>query len=192
MKMFDRIVVAVDGSPTSNRGLKTAIDLAKSHGATLHAIHVVDDMVIAQGAAGMNSGGYVPPQFVDEWLTQLREAGRHILRDAERIAQSRGYHLQSVLIETLGQGVAHVILKQVRRLRADLIVMGTHGRRGLRRVVMGSDAETVVREARVPVLLVRSPLKASSSSRRSGSTRSRPALSSSRNRTVSTRPAADA
>ena len=158
--MFERIIVAVDGSPTSNRGLKTAIDLAKAHKAILHAVHVIDDMTVAKGAAGLNSTGYVPPQFVDEWLAELRKAGQRILDRAERAANESRCRLQPVLVETLGQGVADVILKQARRLRADLIVMGTHGRRGLRRVVMGSDAEAVVREAPVPVLLVRSPLRA--------------------------------
>jgi nucleotide-binding universal stress UspA family protein len=64
-----------------------------------------------------------------------------------------------VLRETLGHRVADLIIKQAKRWRADVIVLGTHGRRGVSRLVMGSDAELVVRETSVPVLLVRSPLR---------------------------------
>ena len=61
-----------------------------------------------------------------------------------------------MLVESRGHSVADTILEQARKTKADVIVLGTHGRRGLSRILMGSDAEAVVREARVPVLLVRS------------------------------------
>ena len=69
-----------------------------------------------------------------------------------------GLRAKTVLVETVGESVADAILIQARKVRAELIVLGTHGRRGLARMLMGSDAEAVVREARVPVLLVRSPM----------------------------------
>ena len=180
--MFKRILVAVDGSLTSNRGLKTAIELAKVHGAVLEAVHVIDDMAIAQGSAGFNGAGYVPAQYIDEWLKDLRKSGQRILEHAEKVAENRGYRLQTALVETLGQGVAHVVLKQARKLSADLIVMGTHGRRGLRRVLMGSDAEAVLRESRVPVLLVRSPLRQASSKTLRSSRRPRAIATAARKR----------
>jgi nucleotide-binding universal stress UspA family protein len=111
-------------------------------------------MVAAQGFEG---GAFVSPQFVDELLAALREAGKKILSRAEKLAEKHGKPVQPLLVETLGQGVAHEVLIQARKLRAELIVLGTHGRRGLSRLVMGSDAEAILREARVPVLLVRSP-----------------------------------
>lgn len=61
------------------------------------------------------------------------------------------------MFETMGGRVADVIVREARKWKADLIVMGTHGRRGIGRVVLGSDAEAVLREARVPVLLLRAP-----------------------------------
>lgn len=152
--MFKRILVAVDGSTTANRGLKLALSLAKDHGATLHVVHVVDELVIGQGMDGMT---FVPANYVDSLMGGLREAGRRILARAEEAARKNGQSVETVLVETMGQGVASAVLTQARRLRAELIVLGTHGRRGLSRLVMGSDAETIVREARVPVLLVRSP-----------------------------------
>jgi K+-sensing histidine kinase KdpD len=68
--------------------------------------------------------------------------------------------MKAVLAESRGGTIADAILSQARKAKADLIVIGTHGRRGLSRVLMGSDAEAVVRESRVPVLLVRSPQRA--------------------------------
>ena len=151
--MFKRILVAVDGTPTSNRGLITATALAKEQNATLHVVHVIDDMAIVPM---FDPAGYVP-DYVDSMVTSLRETGRKILSKAQALAARSGLRIQQQTLETRGQGVANAILQQARSVRADLIVMGTHGRRGMSRLVMGSDAEGVLREATVPVLLVRSP-----------------------------------
>ena len=152
--MFKRILVATDGSPTANRGLKLALSLAAERGATLHVLHVIDDVMLVQGFGG---NAYVPPEYIDSLLAGLRDAGRRIIARAAKMAEKQGQTVRPLLVETLGQSVAHTVLTQARKLRADLIVLGTHGRRGLTRLVMGSDAEAIVREARVPVLLVRSP-----------------------------------
>jgi nucleotide-binding universal stress UspA family protein len=151
--MFKRILIPIDGSPTANRGLKLALALAKEHDATLYVLHVVEDLAVAKGFDGAL---YVPAQFVDNLLAGLRDAGRKVLAQAEKTAMQNGLRPKTVLVETFGESVAGAILIQARKVRADLIVLGTHGRRGLARMLMGSDAEAVVREARVPVLLVRS------------------------------------
>lgn len=151
--MFKRILVAVDGTPTSNRGLVTAIALAKELNATLHVLHVIDDMAIVPM---FDTEGYLP-RYVDSMFAGLRKAGRQVLSKAQALAARSGLSVQQQTLETRGQGVANAILQQARSVRADLIVMGTHGRRGMSRLVMGSDAEGVLREATVPVLLVRSP-----------------------------------
>jgi nucleotide-binding universal stress UspA family protein len=152
--MFKRILIPIDGSPTANRGLKLALALAKEHDATLYVLHVVEDLAVAKGFDGAL---YVPAQFVDNLLAGLRDAGRKVLAQAEKTAVQNGLRAKTVLVETVGESVADAILIQARKVRAELIVLGTHGRRGLARMLMGSDAEAVVREARVPVLLVRSP-----------------------------------
>ena len=73
----------------------------------------------------------------------------------QRRYSSIAINLTAATLLLLASGVAHTILVQAKKQKADLIVLGTHGRRGLARVVVGSDAETVLREAAVPVLLVR-------------------------------------
>ncbi|MFO1310734.1 MAG: universal stress protein [Burkholderiales bacterium] len=150
--MFRKILVAVDGSPTSNKGYKLALDLAKSVGAKLVVLHVIDERAVG---IGLSASGFVAPAYVEDVIAALRDAGRKILAKAQREAQAKGQAIDAHLVESLGNGVAHTILAQARKQKPDLIVLGTHGRRGLARVVVGSDAETVLREATVPVMLVR-------------------------------------
>jgi len=150
--MFKQILVAIDGSPTGNRGLKAAMELASSHAASLTMLHVVDDM---QSVSYIGDMGYVPADYVDRLLDDLRTNGRKILAKAESAARAAGIDAKALLVESKGGSIADAILAQARRLRADTIVLGTHGRRGLRRALMGSDAEAVLRDSRVPVLLVR-------------------------------------
>jgi nucleotide-binding universal stress UspA family protein len=151
--MFRRILVPIDGSPTSNLGLREAIEMAKDQGATLCLLHIVDEMIVTQGLDGTM---YVTPGYIDAFLAALRKEGKKILAKAEKEVKKRAIKCQTVLSETAGHAVADVIIEQVIKCRADLIVLGTHGRRGITRLVMGSDAEGVVRATPVPVLLVRS------------------------------------
>lgn len=151
--MFKRILVAIDGSPASNAGMKVAIQLAVDQHATLLGLHVIDDSAVTLSF----EGNYVPSSYVDTFYEGLRKNGRKTLAKAETLARSAGVDFKPSLAETHGQTVAHAILQQTGKLKADLIVLGTHGRRGVRRILLGSDAEAVVREARVPVLLVRRP-----------------------------------
>jgi nucleotide-binding universal stress UspA family protein len=156
--MFQHILVAVDGSPTSNRGLRTAIDLAADQKATLQILHVVDALA---GVPALE-GAYFPAQYLDQMADALRDQGRAVLAKAQALASARGVDANLGLVESVGHTVAHAILAHARRQRADLIVLGTHGRRGLSRALMGSDAEMVLREARVPVLMVRAPTPSAS------------------------------
>jgi|KBSMisStandDraft_5_1062788.scaffolds.fasta_scaffold858763_2 nucleotide-binding universal stress UspA family protein len=149
--MFQRILVAVDGSPASNAGLKSAIELAADQHATLLLLHVIDDSALAPGF----EGGFAVPSYIDMFYDALRDTGRKVLAKAGAAAKVAKVESKLVLAEARAATVAHVIVRQARKLKADIIVIGTHGRRGLRRVLMGSDAEAVVREAGVPVLLVR-------------------------------------
>ena len=154
--MFRRILVPIDGSPTSNRGLGAAIGLARDQKARICLLHVIDELVIPAGAEGM---AFVPASYMDEFIRALRAGGKRLLDRAEAKVRKHGIEVEAVLLETVGHRVADQIIKQVKKWRADIVVLGTHGRRGLSRVVMGSDAELVLRATPVPVLLVRSPLR---------------------------------
>jgi nucleotide-binding universal stress UspA family protein len=90
-------------------------------------------------------------------LDALAAAGRKALARIERGARAAGARPETVLVEDCGGRVADAIVQQAKRWRADLIVMGTHGRRGVKRVLLGSDADLVVRYSPVPVLLIPAP-----------------------------------
>lgn len=145
--MYKKILVPVDGSAASLRGLDEAIKLAKSTGASLRIVHAVNEFFLDQG--------YTPSPFYDTVIVSMREAGQKLIDDVEAIARKHAVPFESALLETVGGRVADLIIDDAKQWRADLIVMGTHGRRGLRRLALGSDAEMVLRSSPVPVLLVR-------------------------------------
>jgi nucleotide-binding universal stress UspA family protein len=144
--MYKKILVPVDGSETSLLGLQHAILLAKDQKAALRLLHVVHDFFII-GGRGLATLG--------ELLEELRERGQTILTDAASSARKQGVEVDTKSVEAPLGPVGAVITDYAEQWPADLIVLGTHGRRGVRRLVMGSDAEYVVRTTPVPVLLVR-------------------------------------
>ena len=143
---YKRILVPVDGSPTSAKGMKAAIRLARENRGKLLLLHVVEEY-----------SAFVAPEMgasIGPILDSLRAAGQRTLARVARAATKAGARPQAVLVENFGSRVSVTIVQQAKRLRADLIVMGTHGRRGINRALLGSDAESVVRYSPVPVLLV--------------------------------------
>ena len=153
--MFRRILVPIDGSAPSRRGLEEAIMLAKDQKARIGLLHVVDESIVTRTFDGTT---YMPATYIDDFMRSLTTGGKRLLARAEARVGRRRVKVDIVLRETLGRRVADVIVAEAKKWRADVIVLGTHGRGGLSRVVLGSDAELVVRESPVPVLLVRGPV----------------------------------
>lgn len=146
--MYQRILVPIDGSSTSLQGLDEAIRLARLTGATLRLIHVVDELKYVTGfeTFAAYSGDLVP---------LMAKAGREILEQGRERALKEGIQADSVLFTSLAGRVCELVAEQAKAWSADLIVIGTHGRHGLPRALLGSDAEQILRIAPVPVLLVR-------------------------------------
>jgi nucleotide-binding universal stress UspA family protein len=146
--MYSKILVAVDGSDTSLHALQQAIELARNLSATLRIVHVVD----------MNWLPLGPELAIDieAISTVRRSAGEKILAAARETAQKAGLESESTLMETETptQHVAETIAKEASRWPADLVVLGTHGRRGFERMLLGSVAEGMARRSPVPVLLI--------------------------------------
>jgi nucleotide-binding universal stress UspA family protein len=146
--VYRRILVPVDGSPTSRAGLGEALRLARNQKARVRLIHIVDEVPIFSSAeGGLN---------IEPVIESLKSGGKRILDQAAKLAAARGIKAETELFENATSRIADVLVARARRWRAELIVMGTHGRRGVNRLVLGSDAELVVRNSPVPVLLVRS------------------------------------
>lgn len=147
--MYQRILVPVDGSPTSLKGLAEAIRLARLTGGQIRLLHMVDAL-----SAAMAVGAYAISADV---IDQLRADGEQMLQQARAQAVAGGVAADSVLDEGVRGRLADWVVEQARAWPADLVVLGTHGRRGVGRLLLGSDAEQVLRAAPVPVLLVRNP-----------------------------------
>ena len=145
--MYRRILVPTDGSDTAIFGLREAIKLAKDQNAQIRIIHIVDEMVMGSSPA------YAV--VMDNIIDDLRAAGKSILASAQAMVQDAGITADTQLVEAFGGRSGEHILKTAQEWPADIIVCGTHGRRGLRRIVLGSDAEYLVRRTPVPILLVR-------------------------------------
>jgi nucleotide-binding universal stress UspA family protein len=146
--MYQRILVPVDGSPTSNAGLAEAIKLAKLTGARVRVLHVVDEMPLL-----MSGEGYTA--MPSDVFTMLKEAGQAVLEQARLTVDAAGIPVEATLFDSLSARLCDRVAEQAQAWGADVIVLGTHGRRGVKRLLLGSDAEQIVRMATVPVLLVR-------------------------------------
>ncbi len=152
--MYQRIIVPVDGSETSNHALATAIGLAKESKGRLLVVHVVEELAYLTGYDQF--GGYG-----GDLIKIMRETGIGILAKAVESARAEGVEVEQMLYDQLGERLPEVVAQEAKRWNADLIVVGTHGRRGVGRILLGSGAEHIVRMAPVPVLVIRSARTAS-------------------------------
>ena len=147
--MYQRILVPIDGSTTADRGLHEAIRLATELKAKLRVLHVLDNFPI--------EAEWASAQSFEEILDRLRRESDELLASAHSAAKAAGVPVQTQRFEAGQSTAADVILEEAANSRCDLIVMGTHGRRGMNRLVMGSTAEAVARHSMVPTLMARHP-----------------------------------
>ncbi|WP_255196674.1 universal stress protein [Halorarius litoreus] len=133
--MYDRILVPIDGTPGSERAVRNALDIASKYDATVYVVSVVDNGPLGRDGA----------------RADRVERAEKALEKARREAEDAGVDLQAELLE--GKVTAQ-IMQYVDKHGIDLVVMGTHGRKGFDRFVVGSVSEQVVRNADVPVLTV--------------------------------------
>jgi nucleotide-binding universal stress UspA family protein len=145
--MYARILVPFDGSPTAERGLVEAVSLAATMKSRLVILTISTGFVGAVEMASIRS--------YDETAAQALAACTALVDAAVSRAVEVGVECERAVVDSRTRSVAQVILEEASSRKCDLVVMGTHGRKGVSRVVLGSDAEAVIRGARVPVLLVR-------------------------------------
>jgi nucleotide-binding universal stress UspA family protein len=147
--MYKRILVPIDGTDTARAGLNEAIGLARQSKATIRLLNIVNDFpLMMEMSSAIN---------FEEYREGLQQYGRKTLEEARSLVASAGLEVETQLEALKGGRVSNAILKDAKAAGCDLIVIGTHGRRGFRRALLGSDAEAVLRESTVPVLLIRSP-----------------------------------
>jgi len=140
--MYERILVPTDGSTGTAHVALQALDLAEQYDATVHTIHVIDE----NASAFLSESGSEP--------NPLSERAEDAVRTVEQMAQSHGIDVVTIVRE--GKP-AETILQYAEEIDADVIVAGTHGRSGIKRHLIGSVAERLVRHAACPVLTIRLP-----------------------------------
>ena len=146
--MYKRILVPVDGSDTSKKALDAALQMARDSNGTVRIVHLVDELAYLSGYDLY--GGYS-----GELIKMMREAGSSILKESLATAQAAGVAADTAILEKFGERLGETVAEATRQWKADLVVVGTHGRRGVGRALLGSGAEQIIRLAPVPVLVVR-------------------------------------
>ena len=144
--MFKHILVPVDGSPTSLAAIDKAIGLAKSYGSAVTAIYVIDPYPFTVVGADFAYGQ-------DQYLNAARAEAGAAIEAANTRLQQAGVQVDSRVVES--HAVWRGILEAAETVGADLIVMGSHGRRGLERLVLGSVAQSVLSHTKIDTLVVR-------------------------------------
>ena len=141
--MFKQILLPVDGSNTSNAASHQALALAKEQGAKIRLLTIYEPIKhgTAEGRIDLTAA--------------MRMEGEAILKDAEKASAGSGVEVTTILVNAGARRIATAIVEEGEACGADLIFIGTHGRKGFEHLVLGSVAEGVVRRATVPVLLTR-------------------------------------
>ncbi|KTD26011.1 universal stress protein [Legionella maceachernii] len=146
--IYQRIMVAVDGSEISYLALQEAIRLAKDQHAELRIVHVIDESIV-----------YTTESHVDYaslWQVYREEGLKFLDKLSEEIRKAQiAFDCKLVELKPFSGKLAEKIVEEVKVWLADLLVLGTHGRRGLNHFILGSVAESVIRIAPTPVLLIR-------------------------------------
>ena len=144
--MYQRILVPIDGSATSDCALAEAIKLARQHAAQVKLVNVYEDILY-----------WIDENYINyaELQETIRLNAEKLLTKAQAEVIQAGIPVEAKLIEAKNNRIENVIIEEAKRWQAELIVIGTHGRSGFTRLMLGSVAEGVVRSASIPVLLIR-------------------------------------
>ncbi len=144
MSLFKKILVPIDGSSSANKALAYALKLAQADHADVRLVYCIDELSLLSSH-----------EYSGEMAQLARESGHKILQDGMALANAAHVKADTRLIDRVGQRLGESVADAAGDWGADLVVIGTHGRRGIGRVLLGSGAEQVMRMSPVPVLMVR-------------------------------------
>lgn len=146
--MYNKILVPLDGSSTSNLALDYAKALARLSGGSVVLFHVIEELAYSNGFER-------PKIYIEQVRPRFIATSQTILDEASARLRQEGVNVETLLLESGGKRASELIAEQAKASGCDIVILGTHGRRGVERFLMGSDAEQVARIASVPVMLVR-------------------------------------
>jgi nucleotide-binding universal stress UspA family protein len=147
--MSNRILVPIDGSPRSNRAIKAAAKLARGNGGKLTLFHATPTY-----RTPLYAEGYAfdwPPESV--YLKESAATAAKLLARAKKVAATQ--KVTATVVQSRSDAPAQAILTAARKARASMIVMASHGRTGLEKLLLGSETQKVLAKSKLPVLVVR-------------------------------------
>jgi len=147
--VYKRILVPTDGSPLSKKAIRSAVDLAASLGAELVALNVVPRYPTSYFEGGVSLDDAEVARLEKQWAEQ----GQAIAEVVEKAAEKAGVKARGITARS--DLVAEAILAAARKNRCDLVVMASHGRKGLKRLLLGSETQHVLTHGSIPVLVLR-------------------------------------
>jgi len=149
--MYAHILLSTDGSDVARKGLKHGIDLAKALKAKVTVIAVTESLPIDYGSG--HASGWIPSQLeIDSFDAACKERADEVLGEARAMAEQVGISVE--LLHVANGHPATEIINTAKSGGCDLIIMGSHGRRGLKKMFLGSQTSEVLADGSVPVLVV--------------------------------------
>jgi nucleotide-binding universal stress UspA family protein len=147
--MYQRILVPTDGSPLSKKAVKSALELASTLGAEVVALNVVPRYPTSYFEGGLS----ISPDEVARVEKQWADQGQALADAVGSLAEKAGVKARAVTVRS--DLVAEAILAAAKKHRCDLVVMASHGRRGIKRLLLGSETQHVLTHGNIPVLVLR-------------------------------------
>lgn len=147
--MYKRILVATDGSDLSKKAVSSAIDLAGLSGAELIALKVIPRYPQSYFEGGLALQAAEVSRVEKQWA----EDGKAIVDAVQQLAESQGVKARAVTVKS--DLVSDAIIAAAKKHKCDLIVMASHGRRGVKRLLLGSETQQVLTHTSIPVLVLR-------------------------------------
>lgn len=149
--MYTRILIATDGSDLADRALDQGLKLAKLAGSEVTVVTVTEPATVVGGGYATVAGTVIDP--IPELIEAQQKAARELLERAAKLAAEQGVTVKTVLVDN--SFAAEGIVATAANIGAELIVMGSHGRRGLNRLLLGSQTNNVLAHTKTPVLVTR-------------------------------------
>ncbi len=147
--MYKRILVTTDGSALSRKAVRSAISLAAATGASLIALNVVPRYPMSYFEGGMS----VSPEDISRIETKWAEDGQAVVNEVKKAALAAGVAVKAVMARS--DLVAESIMAAAKKHKCDLIVMASHGRKGIKRLLLGSETQHVLTHSSIAVLVLR-------------------------------------
>ena len=147
--MYQRILVATDGSTLSKKAVRSAIDLAAAIGAEMVALYVVPRYPVSYFEGGVT----ISAQDIARTEKQWAEKGQAVVDAVQQLAQADNVKVKAVV--TQSDLVAESIMAAAKKHKCDLVVMASHGRKGIKRILLGSETQHVLTHSTLPVLVLR-------------------------------------